>query len=48
MNFYDAVRVAGLFTAKHKPWYQKTEVPTSELEYYSSLAKYSVYNKNSK
>lgn len=41
--FYDAIRVAGHFTAKHLPWYESSIVPAEEVEFYQNSAKFSVY-----
>jgi len=46
--FYDAIRVAGNFTAKHLPWYESSIVPTEEVEFYKNSAKFSVYASPSK
>lgn len=42
-NFLDAVRVGGIYTARHLPWYENTIVPADEAAYYKAHARYSEY-----
>lgn len=42
-KYLDAVRVGGVFTCKHLPWYKKSILPHEEEVYYKSRAKDSFY-----
>ena len=35
-KFLNGIRIAGIYTAKHLPWYKKTILPKEELEYYNN------------
>lgn len=41
--FYDAIRVAGDFTARHLPWYLENAVSPEELSYYRRTSRQSHY-----
>lgn len=43
-DYLKAVRVAGRFTARHLPWYRKSEVPEDEASLYRSTQKFSYYH----
>lgn len=40
---FNAIRVAGRFTARHLPWYRDTDVPAAEQQFYARTALYSYY-----
>jgi len=40
---FKAIRVAGLFTAKHLPWYTDVEIPDHERAFYAKSAIYSYF-----
>ncbi|MBJ6120898.1 hypothetical protein [Sphingomonas mollis] len=40
-HFFKAVRVAGEFTIKHRPWYKDKKMPANEAEYYAKICEYS-------
>lgn len=40
---FNAIRVAGRFTARHLPWYLESDVPLAEREFYARTALYSYY-----
>lgn len=40
---FNAIRVAGRFTARHLPWYLDCEVPAEEREFYAATAEFSYY-----
>lgn len=41
---FNAIRVGGRFTARHLPWYQDSQVPREEREFYEKTALYSYYS----
>jgi hypothetical protein len=43
MKPYEAVRVAGDFTARHLPWYKEQFLPATEVDFYSKLNKIGFY-----
>lgn len=42
-SFFDAIRVAGDFTARHLPWYLESVVSTEELDFYLRRSRQSHY-----
>ena len=40
---FEAIRVAGRFTARHLPWYRDTGLPAEEESFYRKAAEYSYY-----
>jgi hypothetical protein len=40
---FEAVRVAGLFTCRHLPWYRDSRLPLQEEEFYRRTARVSTY-----
>jgi hypothetical protein len=43
-RFHKAIRVAGRFTAKHLPWYERCGLPRDEQELYARTQQFSVYH----
>ncbi|HET7056153.1 MAG TPA: glycosyltransferase, partial [Thermomicrobiales bacterium] len=42
-QYMDAVRVAGMFTCRHLPWYKEATIPRLEAETYRATSQYSCY-----
>ena len=40
-NFFNALRVAGSFTIRHRPWYKDQMIPEAEFTYYQKQCLYS-------
>ncbi|TCP70104.1 hypothetical protein [Baia soyae] len=45
-GFFDSIRVAGIYTCKHLPWYKTNIVPEAEDEFYRMNTRWSSYNHN--
>ncbi len=42
-KYWDAIRVGGRFTCKHRPWYTKSELHDEEERFYKKTSKHSYY-----